>query len=265
MEKKMDLVNQAALSRLGFGFGKGTVHSARTIMLDELTMLLEEVPAAQNKSDYIQAIIERNCLGKQSFNTRKRTAEHLTELYTLDPQVNLFRNLLYFWRREEQARPLLALLCAATRDGMLRETADRILKLAEGAKPALTDMEETIENLYPGRFSARSVTSMAQNLRATWTHTGHLTGRVIKIRQRVTPTPAAVTYALLLGYLQGMRGLSLFESEYVAMLDCSQEKALELAEQASARGWMIMKRVGNVVEAVFPQLINQEEAGWLRE
>ena len=191
MEEKMDLVNQAALSRLGFGFGKGTIHSARTIMLDELTRLLEEVPAAQNKSDYIQAIIERNCLGKQSFNTRKRTAEHLTELYTLDPQVNLFRNLLYFWRRDEQARPLLALLCATTRDGMLRETADRILKLAEGAKPALTDMEETIETLYPGRFSARSVTSMAQNLRATWTHTGHLTGRVIKIRQRVTPTPAA--------------------------------------------------------------------------
>ena len=152
-------MNPEVLQKIGFGFGKGTVHSARTIMLDELTMLLEEVPAAQNKSDYIQAIIERNCLCKQSFNTRKRTAEHLTELYTLDPQVNLFRNLLYFWRREEQARPLLAMLCAATRDGMLRETADRILKLAEGAKPALTDMEETIETLYPGRFSARSVTS----------------------------------------------------------------------------------------------------------
>jgi len=261
----MDLVNQAALSRLGFGFGKGTVHSARTIMLEELTMLLDEVPAAASKAEYIQAIVERNCLGKPSFNTRKRTAEHLAEMYTLDPQVNLFRNLLYFWRRDEHARPLLALLCAAARDGMLRETADRILKLTEGAKPALADMEDTIETLYPGRFSARSVTSMAQNLRSTWTQTGHLSGRVNKIRQRISPTPGVVAYSLLIGYLQGERGMSLFESEYIAMLDCSQEKALELAEQASARGWMVMKRVGNVVEAVFPQLINQEEAGWLRE
>ena len=57
----------------------------------------------------------------------------------------------------------------------------------------------------------------------------------------------------------------LFETEYIAMLDCNREKALELAEQASARGWMVMKRVGNIVEALFPQLINQEEAGWLRE
>ena len=106
---------------------------------------------------------------------------------------------------------------------------------------------------------------MAQNLRSTWTQTGHLSGRVNKIRQRVSPTPGVVTYALLIGYLQGERGMLLFETEYIAMLDCTREKALELAEQASARGWMVMKRVGNVVEAVFPQLINQEEAGWLRE
>ena len=87
-------MNPEVLQKIGFGFGKGTVHSARTIMLDELKMLLEEVPAADSKADYIQAIVERNCLGKQSFNTRKRTAEHLTELYTLDPQVNLFRKQL---------------------------------------------------------------------------------------------------------------------------------------------------------------------------
>ena len=258
-------MNSDVLQKIGFGFGKGTVHSARTIMLEELKMLLDEVPAAASKAEYIQAIVERNCLGKQSFNTRKRTAEHLVELYTLDPQVNLFRNLLYFWSRDEQGRPLLALLCAAARDSMLRETAGQILNLVEGAKPPLTDMEDAIETLWPSRFSARSITSMAQNLRATWTYSGHLAGKVNKIRQRVAPTPATVTYALLIGYLQGMRGLSLFESEYVAMLDCSQDNALELAEQASARGWMVMKRIGNVVEAVFPQLINEEEAGWLRE
>ena len=258
-------MDQAVLSRLGFSFGKGTVHTARTLMLQELIELLDAAPDAHNKEEYVAQIVDQNCLGKQSFNTRKRTAEHLIELYTLDPKVNLFRNLLYFWARDVQSRPLLALLCASVRDSMLRETASKILELPEGSKPTLVEMEDAIEAMHPGRFSPRTLTSMAQNLRATWTYTGHLTGRVNKIRQRVFPTPGAVSYALLIGYLQGVRGMELFETEYIVMLDCSRDKALELAEQASARGWMVMKRVGNVVEALFPQLINEEEAGWLRE
>ena len=261
----MTMMEQKVLARLGFGFAKGTVHSARTLMLQELSALLEAVPEARNKEEFVDQIVGQNCLGKQSFNTRKRTAEHLIELYTLDPQVNLFRNLLYFWRRDVQSQPQLALLLTAVRDSILRETAGKILNLPDGSRPALSDMEAAIAELYPGRFSQRSVTSMAQNIRSTWTHTGYLKGRVIKVRQRVTPTPASVAYALLIGYLQGVRGMSLFETEYIAMLDCNREKALELAEQASARGWMVMKRVGNVVEALFPQLINEEEAGWLRE
>lgn len=258
-------MDQTVLSRLGLNFGKGTVHSSRTMMLEELSLLLAEVPDALSKTEYIAAIVERNCLGKLSFNTRKRTAEHLTELYTLDPHVNLFRNLLYFWNRETQGRPLLALLCAATRDSMLRDTTPLILRLGDGSQPPLSDMEKEIVKLYPDRFSARTLKSMAQNLRSTWTHTGHLAGRVNKVRQRVAATPGTVAFALLIGYLQGVRGMLLFETEYIAMLDCNREKALELAEQASARGWMVMKRVGNVVEALFPQLINEEEAGWLRE
>ena len=43
------------------------------------------------------------------------------------------------------------------------------------------------------------------------------------------------------------------------------EKTIELAEQASRRGWITYKRVGDVIEVLFPNLINKQEQEWLRE
>ena len=37
-----------------------------------------------------------------------------------------------------------------------------------------------------------------------------------------------------------------------------------LAEEASRKGWIVFKRVGVVIEVLFPNLINQEEKEWLR-
>ena len=49
------------------------------------------------------------------------------------------------------------------------------------------------------------------------------------------------------------------------MLDCSFDKAIELAEEASRKGWIVFKRVGDVIEVLFPNLINEQEMEWLRE
>jgi len=70
---------------------------------------------------------------------------------------------------------------------------------------------------------------------------------------------------LLLGYLTGVRGQALFQTEYARLLDCTLNKAIELAEDASRKGWIVFKRVGDVIEVLFPKLINQEEMEWLRE
>jgi hypothetical protein len=42
--------------------------------------------------------------------------------------------------------------------------------------------------------------------------------------------------------------------------DCSKATAIELAENASARGWINYKRIGNVMEISLPNLITKEEA-----
>lgn len=253
------------LARFGFGFGKRSVHVARTLMLAELTDLIAAVPDAKEQQDYITAIIDENCLGKTSFNNRKITADQLIQLYTLDPQATIFRNLLYFWQRDEQGRPLLALLCAATRDSTLRQSAMLILGAPQGVTVTRDSVEEYIENLAPGRYSKVTLASVAKNIRSTWTQSGHLCGRINKIRVQAVATPSNVAFALLLGYLMAGRGSELFATVYVKILDCTLERATELAEQAGMRGWMVFKRIGNVMEALFPSLLTEQEVTWLHE
>jgi len=85
------------------------------------------------------------------------------------------------------------------------------------------------------------------------------------VRTQASPTVGSAAYALLLGYLAGARGQGLFSSEYAGLLDCPPEKTVELAEEASRKGWIVFKRVSDVVEVGFPNLIGPEEKERLRE
>lgn len=130
-----------------FGFTKrnGGAHTARTMMLEELKTLLNYVgDESASKEVYIAAIEEENCLAKPSGKARILTSRHLAALYTLDPQITLFRALLYSWGRDEASRPLLALLCSYARDEVLRDSSQLILNAlqdelipANGWKPFL--------------------------------------------------------------------------------------------------------------------------------
>ena len=254
------------LSRFGFSFERGGAHTSRTMMLEELGALLTYVDRSEaNKSDYLQAIDDENCLGKRSGKTRTLTYRHLVDLYSLDRTNVLFRALLYFWNRDIDGQPLLALLCTFARDSIFRSTAPFILKFPEGATITRESLEEFIDAQEPGRFSKATLKSTAQNINSTWTKSGHLYGRTRKVRSRANPTAGSVSYALLLGYLAGSRGQALFQTEYTKLLDCTFDKAIELAESASRKGWIVFKRVGDVIEVLFPNLINQEEMEWLRE
>jgi hypothetical protein len=107
--------------------------------------------------------------------------------------------------------------------------------------------------------------STAQNLASSWTQTGHLSGRVKKFRSRAKATAGSTAYALLLGFLTGERGESLFKTDYARLLDCSFEEAVELAETASRKGWIVFKRVSNVIEVLFPALLSLQEMEGIRE
>ncbi len=258
--------SQNNLSRFGFKNERSGAHLARTIMHDELGAVLSylNAPNAQ-KSDYLYAIDDENCLGKRSGKTRALTYRHLVDLYSLDTSAVLFRALLYFWQRDPDCRPLVALLCAYSRDSILRSATPLILVSHEGTTITRESVEACIDEREPGRFSPATLKSTAQNINSSFTQAGLLTGKVRKVRTRANPTPGAVSYALLLGYLTGARGESLFQTEYAKLLDCSFERALSLAEDASRRGWIVFKRVGDVIEVVFPNLITAEEMEWVRE
>lgn len=253
------------LERLGFSYERGGVHTARTMMLVELRALLSFVDANAARADYLEAIETANCLGKRSGKTRTLTFRHLVDLYGLDPSLLVFRALRFFWQRDVDGQPLLAALCAYSRDPLLRATAPFVLGFQEGATITRDVMEEFIDAQEPGRFSMATLKSTAQNINSSWTQAGHMAGRARKVRAHAVATPGTVSLALLLGYVSGMRGESLLRSDFTRMLDCSFEKAIELAEDASRRGWISLKRVGQVIEVLFPNLITAQEMEWLRE
>lgn len=260
-----DVFKEGKLSSFGFRYGKASVHTSRTMMLTELTTLLSASPSNATKDDYFSAIIEDNLLGKSTLTARKLTAERLVELYSLDGNVCLFRVMRHFWLMEDQGHPVLALLCALTRDTLLRPSLDRILQMHHGEQIICADMVAYLETQSPGRFSRATVTSAAQNINSTWTQAGFLSGRIKKKRTQPAITPATVAYALFLAYLEGARAQRLFDSYWVRVLNISKDKAHDLASAASRHGWLDYRRAGEVIDIRFPDLLTAHEQELLSE
>jgi len=235
-------------------------------MLRELTLLLDYVVDTDaTTNDYLSAIIENNCLHKRSVSNRRITAKHLAELYVLDNGVPIFRALLYLWNRDEASRPLLALLCAFTRDSILRDTAHHFIAALPSTQITRQDTEQWVNDMEPGRFSEVTLSSTAKNLNSSWTQAGHLVGRVEKTRVTNQAGPGAITFALFLAYLSGFRGIQLFRTEYIRILDCSEHEAISLAQEASQKALITFKKVADVVEVQFPNFLTNQEKELLIE
>ncbi|WP_254060435.1 hypothetical protein [Halodesulfovibrio sp. MK-HDV] len=260
------IAEQKNLTQLGFSFERGGAHTARTMMLDELSELLAFIskPEAE-KSEYQQAIVDINCLRKRSGKTRTLTYRHLVDLYSLNPSNTLFNALLFFWNRDPQGQQLIALLCSYARDSIFRATAPFILETPEGTHVTRESLEEFIDSKEPGRFSKATLKSTAQNINSTWTKSGHFKGRIKKIRTKPVPTAGSVSYALFISYLTGARGQALFHTEYMKLLDSPTDRLIELAKEASLKGWIIFKHAGNVIEVLFPKLINAQTMELINE
>ena len=91
----------------GFRFGAKGTHTSRTIMLAELTTLLQTTSRLSDRAEYASAIIEANRLAKRTVSTRRLTNQRLAELYGLDPSIPLFRVLRKLWDTDGAGRPQL--------------------------------------------------------------------------------------------------------------------------------------------------------------
>ena len=248
----------------GFRSGERGTHTSRTIMLDELSQLLDAVPGEASRRDYAQAVTEGNCLGKRTAATRKLSLQRLTELYGLDARLLLFRVFKGLWGRHEASRPLLALLLALARDPLLRATARAVVATPFGHELGRQAMKDALSGIVEGRLNDATLDKVVRNASSSWTQSGHLRGRGRKIRQRVAATPAAVAYALLTGFALGRRGRLLFETPWAEVLDAPPGELVEVAVDARRLGLVDLKQSGRMIDVSFPAMLTGRERELIR-
>lgn len=247
-------------SALLFGFLNDPVgtHGSRTIMLKELQLLLGACPRPTSYDEFRTAVLEYNVLLKNTDSTRKESFRRLRELYAIDESVMIFRALRDLWDENEEAQPLIALLCATARDSLLRASADLILATPQEQRVTPQMIEEITAQTFPNRYNPTSLANIGRHAASSWQQSGHLKGRGKKIRVKANSQPAAVTYALLFGYLCGERGEALFQTLWCRLLDTPLHTLHAQAQAASQLGWLEYRHSGNVTDITFHHLLRDK-------
>jgi hypothetical protein len=260
----MSLVSFSSdLEAFGFSTNRSGGHMSRSMMLDELLVLQNRCPQSATRADFQTAIEQDNALGKPTFSSRQKSFRHLVELYGLDPQYALFRNLRMIGSVDPQSFPLSAAICVFCRDPQLRASFDLIGSKNEGAIITRSEMEEHLERNFPGRFSAAMKKSLAQNVNTTWTVCGHLTGRSKKTRTIPRARFGSVCYAAFAGWLSGLRGDYLLNSIFANLVAADSGAILSALRDGSAHGWLRFRSGGGVTEIDFSPLLNENEIALL--
>jgi len=247
------------LERVGFRLGDKGTHTSRTMMLEELRVLLREIPPEAPRTAYVEAAVAQNVLRKRTEATRKLTVQRLSELYALDPSVPVFRFLRRCWRDSETQNSVLALLVALARDPLLRATAEPVLGLRAGEELRRQEVAQSLQEVASGRLNPSTVDKVVRNAASSWTQSGHLRGRGHKLRQTVTPGPGAVGLALFLGYAEGERGEGLLGTHWMRALDLTRDASLAFCGDAKRLGLVDLNYGGGVVDISFAAYLTQQE------
>lgn len=238
----------ATAEKIGLRFGNKGTHTSRTMMLAELTTVLETAEASATREQYVETIVNQNCLGKPTTSTRRLTLQRLSELYGLDPKFSIFRVLRRLWAVDESGRPLLALLVALARDPLLVATAPAILALPAGAELQRDAVKAALRGVVGERLNDQVLDKVVRNVASTWGQSGHLEGRTFKKRRLVRATPATAALALYLGHAVGFRGEDLLTSGWFTVLDCAPSQAMGLAVDAKRLGLIDLRMGAGVFE-----------------
>lgn len=240
-----------ALERFGLKFTSGGSHISRTMMLCELELVLQNVPAGADPTTYRESILNQNVLGKATESTRQKSLRHLKELYALDESTPIFLSLRKLHSIDAGSLPLLALQVAWARDPLLRATTPAVSNASVGDIVETSALSTEVANAFPGQYSELNTNKIARNAASSWTQSGHLAGRAKKIRQLLTPSPVAVTMALFLGQLSGYFGAEVFRNPWCELLDMDAARARIMAQEAHRAGLVNLRAIGDVVELSF--------------
>jgi hypothetical protein len=254
---------EMAGSEIVIGDVPGGPSTSQTIMVSSLQRLLAIVPPDSPAVSYRAAVMDENVLGKQTASGREWAFRQLRRFYALNPQSLLFRALRDLWEHDRAGQPLVALLCALARDPVLRASAAVIATTEPGEVITSGEFEAAIEAKFPGAYKEITRRTTAQKVASSWDQSGHLHQEKPggKIRTRACPTPTAVTYALMLGYLEGARGQSLFKTLWTSVLDQPISQLMDLTATASQAGLLEFRSAGGIVEVTFHGLLRSFDEG----
>ncbi|MBW6486407.1 MAG: hypothetical protein K0B01_09685 [Syntrophobacterales bacterium] len=235
------------------------------MMYLEMRALVQAMPLTATKNDLARAILDENVLEKSTLSSRKKSLRHLRDLYGLDREKALFRVLWDFGHTDFDSLPQLCLVCAYARDPQLRQSFELVRTLRLGEVLERTAMEQHLENGFPGRFSRVTKASMARNVNTTWTFSGHLAGKVKKIRSFPDFRPVSAAYAMFVGYLTGLRGERLLDSAFASLVSSNRAQLQASLSLASAKGLLSLKQAAGIVEFDFSNLLTPAEEVLLHE
>lgn len=224
------------------------------MMLAELETVLATAPIGSGATDFRDAILDRNVLGKNTDSTRKESLRRLRELYALDEARPIFGLLRKLHAIDTASLPLLALQVAWARDPLFRATTLPVMDASEGDRVETASLAQAFEATFPNQYSALSRNQTARHAASSWTQSGHLAGRTKKTRQRFKPTAVAVTMALFLGDITGYHGAAVFSNPWCRLLDLNADRARAMGQEAHRAGLLNLRAVGEVVEMSFPLL-----------
>ena len=151
------------------------------------------------------------------------------------------------------------MLCALARDPLLRATAPAVLGLQPGIELPRQSIADAVREAVGDRLNDSTLDKVVRNASSSWTQSGHLAGRVRKLRRRVDATPATVAFALFLGYVQGLRGEHLFSTLWAATLDRNEDELAFLAMDAKRYGLLNLQRGGGVTSIDLSPLLTKDE------
>jgi len=247
------------------GAKSGGTNTSHTILVRELSTLVGSLDERADFRDYEHAVLYEDILGKRTAAGRIREFRYLKELYLLRSDSILFRTLRELWPIAAEGQPLLAGLCAMARDSVFRASSSVILGTHPGDQVTSQDLAEAVQRAFPDSYSEATLAKIGRNTFSSWEQCGHLKrdGHNKKVRCRTKGTSADVVFATLLGYLEGLRGSSLLESNWAKITDLPQSKILEFAQLSSRNNLLDFRQSGDVVDFSFSYLLRPMEGQML--
>lgn len=230
-----------------------TVHSSRTMMLEELS----NVMALVSEGVPVEEVLANNGAGKLTKYNQLKTNRYLRKLYNLESGSRLFRVFSWFWKQASPSdRPMMALLMALNFDQLLFESFEVVEGTRFGESARVEDFLALLDRLHPGDYSAVTQKSISKNLASSWKQAGYLL-RNNNTRIETDPSYLVVALGLLLSYLDGDRGQFILESRWVKVLCLPDTKVRELAYEAARRDLLSFLSAGAVTTVSFQTLLKK--------